>query len=109
VDDIDKLTACELHIPNDDGTVMVTTGVVGPIDRTKTLRIHGVVIPAGYASISVDKVVRGFEDVPLDIPRGDGSATVGEAEKSFIAWRKHYIIIPGMPSPPPQVPDHRYG
>jgi hypothetical protein len=108
VDDIDKLTACELHIPNDDGTVMVATGVVGPIDRTKTPRIHGVVIPAGYASVSVDKAVRGFEDVPLDIPGGDGSATVGEAEKSFIAWRKRYIIIPGMPSPPPQVPNHRY-
>jgi hypothetical protein len=109
VDDIDKLTACELHIPNDDGTVMVATGVVGPIDRIKTPRIDGVVIPDGYASVSMDKAVRGFEDVPLDIPGGDGSATVGEAEKSFIACRKRYIIIAGMPSPPPQVPDHRYG
>ncbi|XP_066334550.1 proline-rich receptor-like protein kinase PERK10 [Miscanthus floridulus] len=32
-------------------------------------------------------------------PRGDGEKTVGEAEKSFIAWRKRYINIPGKPLP----------
>ena len=95
------LTSCELHIPDGDGTVKVATGVVYPIDPTKTPRIHSVPILAGYACVSVDGVVRGRENVPLDIEGGDGEKTLGEAEKTFICWRKQYIIIPGVPPPQP--------
>ena len=105
VDDVtEPFTSCELHIPKDNGTVKVAIGVVNPIDRTKTPRIHGAVVPAGYATVSVDKAIEGFSDVPLDIHGGDGEKTVGEAEKSFIAWRKRYINIPGKP-----LPHNRYG
>ena len=57
VDDItEPLTTCELHIPdgNNNASIMVAVGVVSPIDRTKTPRIHGSVIQPGYASVSVD-------------------------------------------------------
>jgi hypothetical protein len=102
VDDVTApLTSCELHIPEGDGTVKVATGVVSPIDPTKTPTIHSVPIPAGYACVSVDRVVRGRENVPLDIEGGDGEKTLGEAEKTFICWRKRYIIIPGVPPPQP--------
>jgi hypothetical protein len=105
VDDVTKpFTSCELHIPKDNGTVKVAIGVVNPIDRTKTPRIHGAVVPAGYATVSVDKAIEGFSDVPLDIHGGDGEKTVGEAEKSFIAWRTRYINIPRKP-----LPHNRYG
>jgi hypothetical protein len=98
-----SLTSCELHIPEGNGTVKVATGVVSPIDSTKTPRIHTVIIPPGYASVLVDRVVKGHENVPLDIEGGDGEKTLGEAEKTFICWKKRYIIIPGAPSlPPPQ-------
>ena len=41
---------------------------------------------------------------------GDGEKTLGEAEKTFILWRKRYIIILGMsPPPPPELPLHRCG
>ena len=110
VDDIDALTPCELHIPKDGGTMMVATGLVGPIDRTQPTRIHNVVIPPEFASVSVDKAAKGCSDVRLEIEGGDGEKTVGEAEKAFIAWRKRYIIIPGKPVPPTEVPpQHRYG
>ena len=56
VDDVtEPLTLCELHIPQENATVMVATGVVSPIDRTKTPKIHNSVIPLGYAAVSVDK------------------------------------------------------
>jgi hypothetical protein len=81
---------------------MVATAVVSPIDPTKTPRIHTTVIPLEYASVSVDRVVKGYRNVPLDIEGGDGEKTLGEAEKAFICWRKRYIIIPGASTPPPQ-------
>jgi hypothetical protein len=49
VDDVTApLTSCELHIPEENATVKVATGVVSPIDPTKTPRIHSVAIPPGY-------------------------------------------------------------
>ena len=57
------------------------------------------------------ELTKGFSDLALDIPGGDGEKTLGEAEKTFILWRKHYIIILGISSPPPlpQLPDNRCG
>ena len=112
VDDITALfTSCELHIPKENATIMVALGVFSPPNPTKTPRIHGAIIPPGYVSILVDRVNKGFSDLPLDIPGDDGEKTLGEAEKTFILWRKRYIIIPRVSSPPPflQLPDNRCG
>jgi hypothetical protein len=110
MDDItDPLTTCELHIPEGNATVMVAIGVVSHIDPTKTRLCHGALIPPGYASVLVDRVVKGYSNVPLDIEGGDGEMTLGEAEKTFICWRKHHIIIPGASPPPPQQPNPRCG
>jgi len=42
-----------------------------------------------------DRVVKGFSNVQLEKEEGDGEKTLGEVEKTFICWRKRYIIIPG--------------
>jgi len=85
VDDItESLTTCELHIPQGTTTVMVAVGVVTPVDPTKTPRIHGAIVSLGYASASVDRVIKGFSNVQLEIEGGDGEKTLGEAEKTFI-------------------------
>jgi len=39
--------------------------------------------------------------VLLDIEGGDGEKTLGEAEKTFICWRKRFIIIHRVSPPPP--------
>ena len=73
VDDITApFTSCELHIPKENATIMVALGVFSPPDPTKTPRIHGAIIPPGYVSVSVDRVNKGFSDLALDIPGGDG-------------------------------------
>jgi hypothetical protein len=95
------LTSCELHIPEGNATVKAATGVVSPIDPTKTPRIHSVAIPPGYASVSVDRVIKGNENVALDIEGGDREKTLGEVEKTFICWKKRYIIFSGAPPPQP--------
>ena len=68
VDDItEPLTTCELHIPQGTATVMVVVGVVTPVDPTRTPRIHGAIVPPGYASVSVNRVVKGFSNMQLEI------------------------------------------
>jgi len=115
VDDItEPLTTCELHIPQGTATVMVVVAVVTPVDPTKTPRIHGAIVPPGYASVSVDRVVKGFSNVQLEIEGGDGEKTLGEAQKTFICWRKCYIIIPraspsSLPPPPRHESNPRWG
>jgi hypothetical protein len=49
----------------------------------------------------MDRVVKGYKNVALDIEGVDGEKTLGEAEETFICWKKWYIIIPG--TPPPQL------
>jgi len=77
----------------------VAIGVANPIDRMRTPRIHSWRVPAGYPSVSVEKVERGCGSVPLEIEGGDGEKTLGEAKKTFICWRKHIIIILASSSP----------
>ena len=73
MDDITMpFTSCELHIPKRNATIMVALGVFSPLDPTKTIRIHGAIIPPRYVSVSVDRVNKGFSDLPLDIPGGVG-------------------------------------
>jgi len=90
----EAFTTCELHVPDENATKKVAIGVVNPIDRTRTPRIHNRLVPARYASISADRVEKGCGSVPLQIEGGDGEKTLGEAEMTFICWRKRFIIIP---------------
>ena len=61
----------------------------------------GAPIQPRYARVAVDQVSKGYEDLVLDIPGGDGEKTLGEEEKAYTLWRKRYIIIPGASAPPP--------
>ena len=109
------LTPCELHIPlgHTGATVLVAHGIVSPVVPEKTPTSHGNPIPPSCYSVSVDKVIKDYREVPLDFPRGDGEKTLGQAEHSFILWHKHSIIIPSVaarvPLPPPQLPHDRGG
>ena len=68
VDDItEAFTTSELHVLDGNATKKVTIGVVNPIDQTRTPRIHNRPVPAGYASVSVDRVEKGCGSVPLEI------------------------------------------
>jgi hypothetical protein len=116
MDDITvPLTPCELHIPlgNIGATVLVAHGIVSPVVLENTPTIHGNPIPPGYYSVSVDRVIKDYREVPLDFPGGDGENTLGQAEHSFVLWRKRYIIIPSVAarvsSPAPQLPHDRCG
>jgi len=76
-------------------------GVVNPINRTRTPRIHSQPIPECYARVSVDRVELGCDSVPLNIEGGDGDKTLGEAKKTFICRRKRFIIISRVSPLPP--------
>uniref|UniRef100_A0A0E0LBN0 DUF8039 domain-containing protein n=1 Tax=Oryza punctata TaxID=4537 RepID=A0A0E0LBN0_ORYPU len=98
------MTPCELHTPARNITIMVATGVVILPESTSSQQIHCRPIQAGYAKVAVDRVVKEFRQLTLDIPGGEGETTLGEVEHEFILWRKRYIVIPGAPPRPPSPP-----
>ena len=44
-------------------------------------------IPEGYARFMVDRVEKGWEDLDLEIPRGDGEEELGQALHTWICWK----------------------
>jgi hypothetical protein len=56
--------------------------------------IHGVSIPEGYARVMVNRVEKGWEDLDLEIPGGDGEEELQHALHIWICWNKHYIRFP---------------
>ena len=45
--------------------------------------IYGMVIPEGYASVMVDRVEKGWEDLDLEIPGGDGEEELGQTPSTL--------------------------
>jgi hypothetical protein len=51
-------------------------------------------IPPGYASVSVEKIFQpDFEELELEISRGDGEKTLKDALHGTILWPNYYIVI----------------
>jgi len=55
---------------------------------------HGMMIPEGYARVMVGRVKNGWEDLDLEIPRGDGEEELGQALYTWIFCNKYYIRFP---------------
>jgi hypothetical protein len=93
VDFLCRFTPCELHKPFGNITMQVAYGSAFAHFPGQTS--HDMLIPPGYASVSVEEICEPqFEDLELDIPRGDGERTLKDAVHSIILWPKRYIIIP---------------
>jgi hypothetical protein len=56
--------------------------------------IHGVPNLEGYARVMVDRVERGWEDLDLEIPGGDGDEDLQHALHTWICWNKRYLRFP---------------
>jgi hypothetical protein len=93
VDFLCRCTPCERHKPFGNLTMQVAYGSTFAHFPRQTS--HGMLIPPGYASVSVEEICQPqFEDLELDIPGGDGERTLKDAVHGIILWPKRYIIIP---------------
>ena len=77
---------------------------------------HSRPIPPGYARVSVDELLEGYEDLEIDIATEEGHKKLGDVKRQIILWQKKYIKFPGSaprpltprnPSLPPPPPDDR--
>jgi hypothetical protein len=69
---------CELHKPFGNITVQVAYGSAFAHFSGQTS--HDMLIPPGYASVSMEEICQSqFEDLELDILRGDGERTLEDA------------------------------
>jgi hypothetical protein len=56
---------------------------------------------AGYARVSVDDIVPGFEDLELDFPTPEGDVRLGDVKHHIVLWQNKYIMFPGSAPRPP--------
>jgi hypothetical protein len=99
VDDVREMTTCELHQPMKNMTFKVAIG-----DALRCLPEalhHGNPIRAGYARVSMDDIVLGFEDLELDFPTPEGDVRLGDVKHHIVLWQKKYIMFPGSAPRPP--------
>jgi hypothetical protein len=99
VDDVRVTKDCELHQPMKNMSFKVAIGTALPC-LTDALH-HGNAILAGYARVTVDDIVPGYEDLEIDIPTPEGDVKLGDFKRYIILWLKEYIKFPGLAPRPP--------
>jgi hypothetical protein len=102
VDGIKESISCELHQRLKNISMKVAVGQALPCAPDP--RWHGREILASYAKVVVDEIVKGFNELELDIPGPEDEKTLGEIVGGVILWDKNYIKLPGSAprtTPPP--------
>ena len=99
VDQIKVQTMCELHTKMKNLSMKVADGTA--LENTPGVTFHGRPIPAGYARVGVDEIVKGYEELELDIAAAEGEMTLGEVFHGIILWRKELIVFPESTHRPP--------
>ena len=102
MDDITENTSCELRSLMKNISFKVAVGSAFPCAPRATY--HCKAIPAGYARVTVDEVMNGFEDLDLDIALGDGETKLGDVKRQIFLWKKADIQLPGWAPRPPSPP-----
>src|SRR4051812_9278762 len=101
VDDITQQENCEMHVECRKLSLKVVAGYALPCRKNGTY--HCVPIPAGYAIVTVDEVIKDWEQLELEIPAGEDRdiTELGAAKGNTILWRKEHIKLLNW-TPPPQ-------
>jgi hypothetical protein len=87
VDFLCQCTPCELHKPF--GNITMQVAYRSAFAHFPRQTSHGMLIPPGYASVSVEEICQSqFEDLVLDIPGGDGERTFKDAVHGIILHYK---------------------
>ena len=103
VDAITEAQPCQLMTECHNLTFTAAVGSVAPPRPDGTF--HCRPIPHGYASVQVDEVTEGFEELELDHPTGEGETQLRCALRSTCLWRKEHIKLPNWTPPPPPASD----
>ena len=101
VDDITESTSCELKLKVANLRLTAAAGMVVPGGPKPTY--HCKPVPQGYAVVTVDEVMTGYEELKLDYPGGeDGELTqLGELRNGIVLWPKENIVLLNWQPRPP--------
>jgi hypothetical protein len=81
VDDIMERKNFELHQSMKNISIKMAVSFALPSEPVACF--HGCPIPAGYARVGMDEVLKGYERLELDIPAGEGETILGEVTRGF--------------------------
>ena len=91
--DVRETIDCELHQPMKNMSLKVAIGSALPCGPEQLH--HGNPIPAGYARVTVDEIVQGYEELEIDYRTPEGEVYLGHVQSNIILWPKEYIKFPG--------------
>ncbi|KAK1643761.1 hypothetical protein QYE76_061566 [Lolium multiflorum] len=103
VDDIKEMKECHLYYPI--GNMSMKVAIASALPCLPGALHHNNPIADGYARVTVEDIVQGFEDLDIDIATPEGARRLGDVKRQFILWQKKFIKFPGeaprRTSPPP--------
>ena len=91
MDDVKEMKECDLHYPVGNVSTKVASGSALPC--TPGALHHNNPIAYGYARVTVEDIVQGFEDLEIDKPTPEGERRLGDVKRQFILWKKKYIVF----------------
>ncbi|KAK1642122.1 hypothetical protein QYE76_059927 [Lolium multiflorum] len=83
VDDIKEMKACHLYYPIGNMSMKVAIGSALPHGALH----HNNPIQDGYARVTVEEIVQGFEDLDIDIATPEGVKRLGDVKRQFYGRR----------------------
>jgi len=110
VNDITNPIECELHVRAKNIFIHVAYGLALSVNHAST--IHGMPIPPGYASITIEQIIGpngDNENLEIDFIRGDGEKTLRDAHHGIVLWCEANIKLIGnttAPMDPRSSPDY---
>ena len=96
------MKACHLYYPIGNMSMKVAIGSALPPGALH----HNNPIQDGYARVTVEDIVQGFEDLEIDIATPEGEKRLGDVKRQIILWQKKYIKFPGSAPRPPTPRNH---
>ncbi|KAK1601841.1 hypothetical protein QYE76_017314 [Lolium multiflorum] len=86
VDDIKEMKECHLYYPI--GNMSMKVGSALPC--LPGALHHNNPIQDGYARVTMEDIVQGFEDLDIDIATPEGARRLGDVKRRFILWQKKF-------------------
>ena len=74
---------------------MAAWALVHPCTEGQT--VHGCPLRDGFASVTIDSVLDGFNEIVLPVPPNDEMTTLIHAKASFTQWPKKDILLAAKP------------
>ncbi|KAK1630907.1 hypothetical protein QYE76_005222 [Lolium multiflorum] len=89
VDDVNAMKECDLHYPV--GNISTKVAIGSALPCTPGALHHNNPIQDGYARVTVEDIVQGFEDLEIDYATTEGETKLGDVKRRIL-WKEVQVF-----------------